>query len=81
MKKAVILLSGGVDSAVTLAIADSRGFEPYALSFRYGQRHAVELAAASRVAQNVSVRQHLILDIDLGRIGGSALTADRCPET
>jgi 7-cyano-7-deazaguanine synthase len=76
MKKAVILLSGGVDSAVTLAIADSRGFEPYALSFRYGQRHAVELAAASRVAQNVSVRQHLILDIDLGRIGGSALTAD-----
>ena len=76
MKKAVILLSGGVDSAVTLAIAKSRGFDPYALSFRYGQRHAVELTAASRVLRSLGVRHHLILDIGLDRIGGSALTAD-----
>ena len=76
MKKAVVLLSGGIDSATTLAIARSRGFDVYALSFRYGQRHLVELEAAARIAQSYSVPQHLTVDIDLRRIGGSALTSD-----
>ncbi len=76
MKKAVVLLSGGIDSATTLAIARSRGFEVCALSFRYGQRHMVELEAAVRIAQSYSVTQHLTVDIDLRRIGGSALTSD-----
>ncbi len=75
-KKAVVLLSGGVDSATTLAVAQSAGFEIYALSFRYGQRHMVELEAAGRVARYNSVAGHLIVDIDLRLIGGSALTAD-----
>ena len=75
-KKAVILLSGGMDSATALAIAKQEGFEPYALSFRYGQRHAVELAAARRVAAHQGVAQHLIAEIDLRIFGGSALTAD-----
>jgi 7-cyano-7-deazaguanine synthase len=74
--KAVVLLSGGVDSATTLAIAKNMGFDIYALSFRYGQRHAVELEAAECIAQKNKVTQHLILDIDLRKIGGSALTAD-----
>ena len=76
MKKAVVLLSGGIDSATTLAIARSRGFEIYALSFRYGQRHMVELEAAARIVKGCSVPQHLTVDIDLRRIGGSALTSD-----
>ena len=76
MKKSVVLLSGGIDSATTLAIARSRGFEICALSFRYGQRHIVELEAAARIAQSYSVPQHLTVDIDLRRIGGSALTSD-----
>jgi 7-cyano-7-deazaguanine synthase len=76
MKKAVVLLSGGIDSATTLAIARSRGFEICALSFRYGQRHLVELEAAVRIAQRYFVPQHLTVDIDLRRIGGSALTSD-----
>lgn len=76
MKKAVVLLSGGIDSATTLAIARSRGFDVYALSFRYGQRHMVELEAAVRIAQSYFVPQHLTVDIDLRRIGGSALTSD-----
>lgn len=76
MKKAVILLSGGLDSTTTLALAKAEGFVPYALSFRYGQRHAVELAAAARVAESLGVTEHLIADIDLRRFGGSALTAD-----
>ncbi len=76
MKKAVVLLSGGIDSATTLAIARNRGFETYALSFRYGQRHMVELEAAARIAQSYFVPQHLTVDIDLRRIGGSALTSD-----
>lgn len=75
-KKAVVLLSGGVDSATTLAIALGLGFDPYALSFRYGQRHAVELAAAERIARVSGVSRHLTVDIDLRRIGGSALTDD-----
>ncbi len=76
MKKAVVLLSGGLDSTTTLAIAKSEGFTPYALSFRYGQRHQVELESAKRVAQALGVAEHVIADIDLRRFGGSALTAD-----
>src|SRR5262245_36454330 len=73
---AVVLLSGGLDSATTLAIARSRGFTCHALSFRYGQRHAIELEAASRVARALGATRHETLDIDLRTFGGSALTAD-----
>jgi 7-cyano-7-deazaguanine synthase len=73
---AIVLLSGGLDSATTLAIAKSQGFAPHALSFRYGQRHAVELDAARAVARQLGAIRHVILDIDLRAIGGSALTAD-----
>ena len=76
MTKAVVLLSGGLDSTTTLAIAKAEGFTPYALSFRYGQRHAVELTAAQRVATALGVAEHVIVDIDLRRFGGSALTAE-----
>ncbi|GAA0425970.1 7-cyano-7-deazaguanine synthase [Acrocarpospora corrugata] len=72
--KAVVLLSGGLDSATVLAIARSKGFDPYALSFRYGQRHSVELEAATRVAAALGARRHVIADIDLRVFGGSALT-------
>ena len=75
-KPAVVLLSGGLDSATTLAMAKAAGFTPHALSFRYGQRHLVELSAAQQVAANVGVAQHITLDIDLRQFGGSALTAD-----
>lgn len=75
-KKAVILLSGGLDSATCLAIARQAGFAPCAISFRYGQRHAVELAAARRVARAFGVTQHIVVDIDLRQFGGSALTAE-----
>jgi 7-cyano-7-deazaguanine synthase len=75
-KKAVVLLSGGIDSATTLAIAREKGFDVYALSFRYGQRHVVELKAAQRTAKKLGVKKHLILDLDLRQIGGSALTDD-----
>lgn len=74
--KAVVLLSGGIDSATALAIAKDMGFDVYALSFRYGQRHAVELEAASLIAKKNNVAGHLIVEIDLRKIGGSALTAD-----
>ncbi|MFA5324333.1 MAG: 7-cyano-7-deazaguanine synthase QueC, partial [Smithella sp.] len=74
--KAVVLLSGGIDSATTLNIAKDMGFEIYALSFRYGQRHVVEMEAAKHIAEKNKVTRHLILDIDLRKIGGSALTAD-----
>ena len=74
VKKAVVLLSGGLDSATTLAIAKSEGYACYALSFRYGQRHKHELDAAQRVAASLGVQEHRTLDIDLGQIGGSALT-------
>ena len=74
--KAVVLLSGGVDSATALALARREGFEVYALTFRYGQRHAIEIAAAERVAQAQKAARHEIIDFDLRRFGGSALTAD-----
>lgn len=74
--RAVVLLSGGLDSTTTLAIAKHEGFEPYALSFRYGQRHSAELDAARRVARALGVAQHLVADIDLRIFGGSALTSD-----
>jgi 7-cyano-7-deazaguanine synthase len=74
--RAVVLLSGGLDSATTLAIARSRGFRAFALSFRYGQRHAIELESAARVARSLGAEQHLVVDIDLRTIGGSALTDD-----
>ena len=73
-KKAVVLLSGGLDSTTTLAIAQSEGYTPYALTFRYGQRHSAEIAAAQRVAAQIGVAQHVIVDIDLRLFGGSALT-------
>jgi len=73
-KRAVVLLSGGLDSATVLAIAREQGFEAYALSFRYGQRHVVELEAARRVAEAGGASQHRIAQIDLRIFGGSALT-------
>jgi 7-cyano-7-deazaguanine synthase len=73
-KRAVVLLSGGVDSTTALAVAKDEGYLPYALSFRYGQRHHAELAAASRVAEALDVKQHLVVKVDLTVFGGSALT-------
>lgn len=73
-KKAVILLSGGLDSATVLAIARSEGFDCYCLSFDYGQRHSAELAAADRVAKALGASEHRIARIDIGAFGGSALT-------
>ena len=75
-RPAVILLSGGLDSATCLAIAKSENFSLYALSFRYGQRHHTELEAAKATAQALGVVRHQIVDIDLRQFGGSALTAD-----
>lgn len=76
MANAVVLLSGGLDSATALAVCREAGFEAYALSFRYGQRHAVELQAAAAVAAALGATEHLVTEIDLRRFGGSALTAD-----
>jgi len=76
MKPAVVLLSGGIDSSTTLAIAIAEGFEAYALSFDYGQRHHIETEAASRVADSLSAKEHRIARIDLRIFGGSALTDD-----
>ena len=73
--KAVVLLSGGLDSATTLAIARSEGYDTYALSFRYGQRHECEIEAARRVAQQIGAQEHRIVEFDLRAFGGSALTA------
>lgn len=75
-RPAIVLLSGGLDSTTVLAIAKDQGFTPYALSFRYGQRHSIELEAAQRVAEAQGVARHVIADIDLRVFGGSALTAD-----
>jgi len=73
-QKAVVLLSGGLDSATTLAIAKSRSFDCYALTFRYGQRHEIEVQAAVKIAQVLGVCEHKIVDMDLTAFGGSALT-------
>ncbi len=76
MKNAIVLLSGGLDSATCLAIAQSQGFDCYALSFDYGQKHAAELNAAKRVAAAFKITHHFIMPLDLGSMGGSALTDD-----
>ncbi len=76
-KAAVVLLSGGLDSATTLAIAQEAEFEIYAMSFRYGQRHLNELAKATEIAKDCDVVKHIIVDIDLAAFGGSALTDSR----
>ena len=81
-KRAVVLVSGGMDSAVVLAIAKEQGFEPYALSVRYGQRHTSELDAADRVSNALGAAAHKTVVVDLRSIGGSALTDDiDVPET
>ena len=76
MRKAVVLLSGGLDSATVLAIARAEGYAVHALSFRYGQRHAVELQCATALAAAAGVSAHAVMDVDLRAFGGSALTAD-----
>jgi 7-cyano-7-deazaguanine synthase len=76
MKSAIVLLSGGLDSTTALAIAKHEGFACYAMSFRYGQRHKIELARAQEVATAMGAIQHVIVDIDLRQFGGSALTSD-----
>lgn len=75
-RPAVILLSGGMDSATVLAIATQQHYQCYALSFRYGQRHSAELEAAKKLASSMGVERHEIIDLDLTRFGGSALTDD-----
>ena len=74
MKRAVVLLSGGLDSATTAAIAISEGYETIALSFRYGQRHQKELEAAAKIVKALNIKEHFITDIDLSQWGGSSLT-------
>lgn len=76
LRPAVVLLSGGLDSSTALAVAKRDGFAVYAMTFRYGQRHSVEIDAARRVAQAQGVMQHVVVDIDLRQWGGSALTSD-----
>lgn len=76
MKKAVILLSGGLDSTTCLALAASEGYECYTLSFDYGQKHNSELAAAKRISQKYQVKRHEIIKLSIGSLGGSALTDD-----
>ena len=71
-----MLVSGGLDSATALAIAKDEGYEPYAITFRYGQRHGVELEAAEKVVAAAGVADHIEVEVDMRRIGGSALTAD-----
>jgi 7-cyano-7-deazaguanine synthase len=73
-KKAVVLSSGGLDSTTAMAIAREEGFDIYSLSFRYGQRHVLELEAAKKIATVLGAKEHLVIDIGLGKIGGSALT-------
>jgi len=73
-KNAVVLCSGGLDSATVMAIAKNDGYDIYALSFCYGQRHEIEIEAARRVAEVTGVKEHLVLNVDLGCMGGSALT-------
>ncbi|PYL22799.1 MAG: 7-cyano-7-deazaguanine synthase, partial [Verrucomicrobia bacterium] len=76
MKRAVVLLSGGLDSTTTLAIATAEGYDAYALSFDYGQRHQIEIEAARRVANSLGTREHRVAKIDMRILGGSALTDD-----
>ncbi|MDX2478817.1 MAG: 7-cyano-7-deazaguanine synthase QueC [Desulfuromusa sp.] len=76
MKKAVILYSGGLDSTTCMAIARDQGFAPYALSFAYGQRHTIELEKARDYAPLIGAEEHMVIDIDLRKMGGSALTAN-----
>lgn len=76
MKKAVVLYSGGLDSTTCMAIARAEGFEPYAMSFAYGQRHSVELDKARRYAPKIGAAAHQVVEINLREIGGSALTSD-----
>lgn len=76
MPKAVLLLSGGLDSTTLLAVAAHDGFDVHAMTFRYGQRHQSEIDAARHVAARFAVREHVVADIDLGTFGGSALTSD-----
>jgi 7-cyano-7-deazaguanine synthase len=76
MKRAVVLLSGGLDSATVLAISLGEGFETYALTFRYGQRHESEILAAEKIAHSLGTQEHRIAQIDLRSFGGSALTAE-----
>jgi 7-cyano-7-deazaguanine synthase len=75
-RRAVVLLSGGLDSATVLAMAQNQGYEPYAISFRYGQRHAIELEAAHAVAEAAGISPPVVTEINLGIFGGSSLTAD-----
>jgi len=75
-KKAVVLLSGGIDSTTTVAIARDEGYDVYAMSFRYGQRHKIELKCAADVATALGVKKHTVVDINLRIFGASALTAD-----
>ncbi len=76
VKKAVVLLSGGVDSTTILAIAQSQGYDVYTISFRYGQRHFLELDSAKQISEKMGAKKHVIVDIDLRAFGGSALTDD-----
>jgi len=76
LPKAVVLFSGGLDSSTVVAMAQQQGYEVHALSFRYGQRHVVELQAAQAVAKHMGLRHHITVDVDLRAFGGSALTAD-----
>jgi len=75
-KKAVVLLSGGVDSTTILAIAQSQGYDVYTISFRYGQRHVLELDSAEQISEKMGAKKHVVVDIDLRAFGGSALTDD-----
>jgi 7-cyano-7-deazaguanine synthase len=75
-KRAVVLLSGGLDSTTTLALAQSEGYETYALTFRYGQRHELEIEAARRIGARFNVSRHIVAEIDLREFGGSALTSE-----
>ena len=77
MKKAVVLLSGGLDSVTALSIAKEQGFECFTLSFNYGQRHSTELTAARMISAQNGAVEHKVIDIDLTAIGGSALTDDK----
>lgn len=81
MNKALVLLSGGIDSSTTLAFAKAEGYNCYALSIDYGQRHRIELLRAKKIASTFGVREHLVISFDLRKIGGSALTSDmKIPE-